>query len=239
MHLPAVITYYANPSTEPVRAAMRRGQLGLFCTPVQGNSLIPGVAWAGDCGGYTAKYAGDEPFLRWLATRVPLAADCAFITAPDVVGDAAATLRQAQPMLSRIRRLGFPAAYVAQNGSENTPPPWGQFDVLFLGGLPECPQCRWTRRLGDDTKHCPTCGRRLTEWKTGPAARDLTRDAGQRGVPVHMGRVNSLKRLRAAHGMGCASADGTILAIAPDRRLPEVLSWVADVNNQNTLWPAA
>ena len=42
--------------------------------------------------------------------------------------------------------------------------------------------------------------------------------------------VNSLRRLRYAHSIGCRSADGTCLAFGPDLHLPRLLGWLADLN---------
>ena len=75
-----------------------------------------------------------------------------------------------------------------------------------------------------------------TDWKLGPAARALTAEAKRRGKRVHMGRVNSLKRLRYADAIGCDSADGTCLTYAPDANLPRLLAWLRDVNDQAPLW---
>jgi hypothetical protein len=88
--------------------------------------------------------------------------------------------------------------------------PWPWFDVLFLGGS--------------------------TAWKLGPAARRLTAEAKARGKRVHMGRVNSLRRLRYADATGCDSADGTFLAFGPDVNLPALLGWLRVVNDQQPLW---
>ncbi|WP_224277322.1 hypothetical protein [Streptomyces sp. LS1784] len=97
---------------------------------------------------------------------------------------AVATLTMSLPWLPRIRSLGVPAAFVAQDGSEAVGLiPWDQTDVLFIGGS--------------------------TEWKLGPGVQSVARQAVDRGIPVHMGRVNSRRRLQLAKDMGCSSADGT------------------------------
>lgn len=58
-----------------------------------------------------------------------------------------------------------------------------------------------------------TVGRRhrggSTAWKLGPEARAIAVEARQRGVVVHMGRVNSRARMRYAANIGCVSCDGT------------------------------
>jgi hypothetical protein len=44
------------------------------------------------------------------------------------------------------------------------------------------------------------------------------------------GHINSLRRLRYAASIGCHSADGTCLAFGPDRQLPRLLGWLAELN---------
>jgi hypothetical protein len=51
-----------------------------------------------------------------------------------------------------------------------------------------------------------------------------------------MGRVNSLKRLRYAAEIGCATADGTFVAFAPDINLQRCLTWVDAVDSQPRLF---
>jgi hypothetical protein len=205
------VHYYANPSTPAVREVMAGGLLGMIATPMQGQPIPPGAMWCADNGCYGSGYPGDDQWITWLASYSPAErARCAFATAPDVVGDATATATRAAPWLDRISQLGYPVAYVAQNGIEHAPPPWPRFDVLFIGGD--------------------------TAWKLGPVARALVGDALAHGKRVHMGRVNSLRRMRYAESIGCHSADGTTITYGPDLRLPDVLSWLRAVNHQGVLW---
>jgi hypothetical protein len=71
----------------------------------------------------------------------------------------------------------------------------------------------------------------------GPAAADLAAEARARGLTVHMGRVNSLRRLRYAAAIGCHSADGTCLTYAPQQNLPRLLSWLDQVNQPGDARP--
>ena len=191
--------YLANPCGPAVRTAMKDGRLGYIDTPAQGNRRPAGVTWCADNGCFGKGYPGDEKWLAWLEKNKHAAADCLFATAPDVVGDAAATLERSAPFLPLIRALGYPAALVAQDGLEDLEVPWDEFDVLFIGGS--------------------------TEWKLGPAARSLIREAKERGKWVHCGRVNSERRYRIMHEAGCDSVDGTFLTFGPDILLPRLLSW--------------
>jgi hypothetical protein len=249
--------WLGNPSGPKVRDAMRAGHLGMMTQPRQGNQMIPRVPWAADNGRFSdATYVGDDALRAWWATLQPYAADCLFVTAPDVVAAARATLDYSTPFLAEIRALGFPAAFVAQNGldrvlsnmfgQDDRTTWWGSFDVLFLGGVKECRHCRYTRSpLLRDTpeqpsnSRCPWCFRALTEWKLGPAARALTREARWHGLRVHMGRVNSLRRCQIADAMGCATTDGTHLTREPDFALTEVIGWHRAVNDQVPLWEAS
>lgn len=191
--------YFANVSGSLVREAMAAGQLGQIVTPAEGRQPVPGAVWVADNSAFAGRYPGDEGYLRWLAGRQHLDA-CRFATAPDVLGDAAATLERSRPMLRRIRAL-VPVAYIGQDGAQPWQLPWQAFDALFIGGS--------------------------TEWKLSPDAVRLVTVAKRRGLWVHMGRVNSVKRLRYAHSIGCDSVDGTYLTYGPDVNLPRLLRFLA------------
>ena len=192
---------------------MRDGLLGAIETPHGTHRIDDIPAWVADNGCFGKNYVGDEQYLAWLSKMQPQAGRCWFAVAPDVVGDAKATLKRSAPFLPLIRALGYRVALAAQNGLEDLTVPWDDFDVLFIGGD--------------------------TAWKLGPAARALAAEAIARGKDVHMGRVNSLRRYRYAEAIGCTSVDGTFLAFGPDVNLPELLSWVGNVRDQQTLFGGA
>jgi hypothetical protein len=180
---------------------MTQGLLGMLSTPNEGRTPAVGVTWAADNGCFSKNYVGDQALMAWLQRHAGQAGSCLFATAPDVVGDAAATLERSAPHLPTIRALGYPAALVAQDGLEHLTVPWDEFDVLFIGGS--------------------------TEWKLGRHARELAAEAKRRGKWVHMGRVNSARRWSYAEYIGCDSVDGTYIAFGPDVNLPDVLNWSA------------
>lgn len=213
---------------------MTIGLLDCIETPRQGNRPVQGAAWCADNGCFTDKWSEDE-WWKFLTDNAHRAGSCTFAVAPDEVGDAWATHLRSMPWLAKIRALGYPAAYVAQNGARGDRLPWGHFDCLFLGGSLECAPCGYVWRESRKPRRdepCPHCSRPLAEWKLGPVARALTFEAKRRGKWVHMGRVNSLKRLRYAAAIGCDSADGTFVAFGPDANLPRVLGWLRDVTGQ-------
>lgn len=186
---------------------MSAGLIDCIVTPAQGNRIPDGAWVCADNGCFGKGYPGDD---RWWSWVQGLPRDrVRFVVAPDVVADAQATIDRSVPWLSQIRALGMPAAFVAQDGLENLDVPWDEFDVLFIGGS--------------------------TEWKLGPHAARLVQQAKRLGKWVHLGRVNSERRLRRALHTGCDSADGTFLAFGPDQNLPKLLGWLRAVQHP-TLW---
>jgi hypothetical protein len=212
------LLYLANPCAPDVTAAMQAGTLGYIDTPAQGNKRPDGVLFCLDNGCFSDKWDQGK-WWAFLEASADDAATCLFAVAPDVVGDAYATTVLFRKWGHRIRNLGYPVAYVAQDGLEKLrgrtetgltfPVPWDSFDVLFIGGS--------------------------TEWKLSEAARGIVAEAKQRGKWVHMGRVNSQRRFEYARAIGCDSADGTYLTFGPDVNLPKLLAWTR-LNNQPGLW---
>ena len=144
--------------------------------------------WCADNGIYTARFQWDG-YYSWLIKMMPYRARCLFVTAPDVVGNAVATLDRYRYYAWRIKELGFPVALVAQDGLENLPwPP--EYDVLFIGGS--------------------------TSWKLGPEAAWCITHAKKHSKWVHIGRVNSRKRILHFRHLDADSADGTAVCFEPD-----------------------
>lgn len=174
---------------------------GALLTPEGGNKLPAGVMWGSDTGCFNPKVSARfklDKYLAWLAGKSPRS--CLFATAPDVVGDAPATLARSIEALPAIRALGFPAALVAQDGLENLPVPWSTFDCLFIGGT--------------------------TDWKLGAGARVLAVEAKRRGKWLHVGRVNSYTRVAyCAEALDADSVDGTFLKYGPAVNLPRLRGW--------------
>lgn len=177
-------------------------------TPAQGNRIPPGCKIGADNGKFGENWEGTGPWWAWLTKTVTrYGADrFLFAVAPDVPFDAAGTLAESLPWLRKIRDLGIPAAFAAQNGSEQPGLiPWDEFEVLFIGGD--------------------------TEWKEGPAAEALAAEARRRGKQRHMGRVNTDRRLKIAMRFGCDTVDGTTLARAPKNLWP-LLEWMRRLHAQ-------
>ena len=182
----------------------RHKRLGFMMTPDLRRKIPAFVALAADNGCFAnpAKYT-DARYEKFLRT-MPRDRTL-FATAPDVLGDHQATVRRSLPMLRRIRQLGHRAAFVAQDGWTDDTTPWDELDALFVGGS--------------------------TGFKF-RGGRDAVAAARRRGRWTHMGRVNSLDRLRAAAGIGCDSADGNVLKFGPDLNWRRVRHWLDHLTEQ-------
>jgi hypothetical protein len=164
------------------------------------------IPWAAD----NDCFAGfDQDRYLDMLEAITYRAGCLFVTCPDVVADAHATLRlfeQWRPALACVwasvneadvdpgQPTHQPIALVAQDGLERLPVPWDQFETLFVGGS--------------------------TQWKLGPHAAALIRHAKRHGKWVHVGRVNTLRRITWFKALGVDSIDGSGFARFTRARLP-------------------
>jgi hypothetical protein len=194
------VLYLGTGSEPDVVAMMDAGRLGLMLGPgANSRSSYPDhVSWGADNGCFANNYNPDR-WWSWLTRWARFAPSALFACAPDVVCDAEATRDLSTPWLAPIRSLGYPVAYVGQNGQSDVPVPWDDIDAFFIGG--------------DDP------------WKLGGEAADLASEAKARGKWVHMGRVNSGRRWRYAERIGCDSVDGTFLRW-PTTNLPRLRTWI-------------
>lgn len=186
--------------------------------------------WVGDNGAFTTTKKGfsAEKFREMLRRPMLLKnrGKCLFVVAPDklvvlpdgkVVGDARGTLEQFSDWAKEIRALGYPVAFVAQNGLETMldEVPWELVDVLFLGGGPDPALATAKNKRG--------------EWKESAGARACVIRAAAEGKRTHMGRVNGFRRMNIADDWGVDTVDGTYLAFGPDVNLPKLLSWIEKI----------
>lgn len=160
-------------------------------------SARAGIPWAIDNDGFGGFDA--EAFERMVYGLVGIHG-CLFLNAPDVfdiergIGDHDATLEQWNEWRPFLSMTGFPLAFVLQNGSTIDNVPWDELDAVFIGGC--------------------------TTWKLGPEAEEIAAEAKRLGKHVHMGRVNSAKRIHYAKSIGCDSVDGSGFAKFRDAMLP-------------------
>lgn len=121
-------------ATKTIRERPDKRHLGHLLTPKNGNSinalLATGLPIA--CDNYAFGTFDEPAFLRMLdnikGKRV------LWVTAPDVVADAAATLALFDVWEPVIRAHELPVALVAQDGLQDHGVPWERMDALFIGG---------------------------------------------------------------------------------------------------------
>lgn len=153
--------------------------------------------WCLDNSVFTGKFE-EKKWLKTIEKLRDWKEKCLFVTIPDVlhrlpnksvVGDCVATLGQFRKYRSMVK--DFPVALVSQDGirEQRRDIPWDDFDCLFVGGSNN-------HKLGDE-------GRWIIE------------EAKIRGKWVHVGRVNSKKRMNLF--CDADSWDGTCLSYAPSR----------------------
>lgn len=130
-----------------------------------------------------------------LLGRVEGRSGCLWVAAPDVVADAVETTQLFRAWEPLIRGRGFPVAYVTQDGEGV--PPWNKLDCLFVGGT--------------------------TRYKLSKQVEGLAREAKARGKLVHVGRVNTLNRMRHCLRIGADTFDGTAFSMYPDTKIPWAL----------------
>ena len=122
-----------------------------------------------------------------------------FVTVPDVVADHRRTQNLWYEWRDELDARGLRGAFVLQNGIEyawdyygpsNAALPWDDCHALFIGGD--------------------------TAFKFSRAVREIVQCANLNDKWVHMGRVNSVRRMIYAKNIGCDSCDGSGMARFPD-----------------------
>jgi hypothetical protein len=224
------VVWMTGISNDLTRAA-NRYDLGYLVTPDSDPSALQPqhYEWSGaDNGIFGLSKRGKDfdadRWARWLEKLDP--ARTLFAALPDVlhwikdpetgvvfpVGDKDATLVRSAQYVDVVKSLGLPAALVAQDGLTSLTEVTFDFDALFIGGS--------------------------DEYKLGPDAAAVTAEAKAQGKWVHMGRVNSLKRLRYAASIGCDSADGTFLRFGGKKyaveQFAKVVKWLDTIEPKPT-----
>jgi hypothetical protein len=199
-------------STKTVRRLSEQCKTGLghLLTPNNRNSmsatLATGLPWAADNGAFK----GFDPltFRRYLR-KIAGAPRCLFVVCPDRVADASETLQLWWEWRNEVEEAtqGQRVAFVLQDGQETHGLP--QAEAYFIGGS--------------------------TRWKLSAAAADLAREAKDRRSWLHMGRVNSRRRMQIAHDLGCDSIDGSSASMFGDKYIHKYIRWIAQMERQPSL----
>jgi len=201
------------------QAACFPGRVGVLLAPRNANgpcsAVRLGLPWAVDNGAYSGF---DAARFRRLLAKAAGRPRLLWVVAPDVVADARATRKLFDAWRPELAAAGVPVAFCAQDGAERLELPWGEFACLFVGGS--------------------------TRWKLSTAAAELMAEARARGQKVHVGRVNSLRRLRTAYERGADSVDGSgysrwhhrTAVHRPDMSLRRHLAFLRTLEAERTLF---
>lgn len=149
-------------------------------------AIEKGKPWMLDNGMYTEMWTM-ELWLRELERFQPYREQCLGIVIPDAVGDALTTIKRWNDHGHIPKEMGYPVCFVTQDGVDFGQIPWDELDVLFIGGT---------------DKH-----------KLEGEGEALCREALERGKWIHVGRVNSARRIE--RFWYADSYDGTTLSIEP------------------------
>lgn len=202
-----LIARHPNALIQQVGLATYVKHYGMLITPRLGSmperALEVGATWAVDNEAFSN--FNRERFTK-LLKRLKQYPSPQWVAAPDVVGNAAATLARFRLWQPILRYYNYPVALVAQDGLECLTVPWNEFDALFIGGT--------------------------TKWKLGQAAAKLAQEAKAQGKWVHMGRVNSIKRVR--YAKFCNSIDGLSWAKFSKQKLKQILPYLEQ--HEETMW---
>jgi len=183
-----------NGATRTVQRLLGHPHLGRLVQPRSwnaiGNIAASGAPWAADNDALAR--INPDAYLGMLDRIAAVERTrLLFVTVPDAVevladgsirGDWSATCWLWKAWRGAVSRRGLPAALVAQDGATVDSVPWHELDALFIGGS--------------------------DHFKEGLAAASLIRAAKQRGLWVHVGRVNSERREKLLLPLGVDSFDG-------------------------------
>lgn len=169
----------AHPSIVALRARVGP-TIGRLHTPRCYGEVGP-YPWALD----NDAFSGFDParYMAMLERLRPDAPSALFAVVPDVVEDHEETCYLWERWAPYVSGMGYRAAFVLQDGATDFYDVPHDAGALFVGGS--------------------------TGFKLGEVAERIVGEARRRGMWVHMGRVNTVRRLRYAASIGVCSVDGS------------------------------
>lgn len=193
---------YLLPTTARNIGMMPKDKFGIFLQPRNASACYGvrnGYKWALDNDAFNNEFSMDLLFTA-LEKMLPYQESCLFVTVPDVICNALATLDKYRYWAWRIKVMGYPVAFVAQDGQESfaLPP---EFDWLFVGGSTEFKESLYIGRLINGIK--------------------------KDGKSVHVGRVNSERRLNIFKFHNVDTVDGTDWIRGPNKKKGKYLKWMS------------
>lgn len=196
---------FVSGATKTMQKHKGHPNLGAFLTPRTGNAekTREGFTWAADNAAFSN--FNEDRFLKMLE-RIQ-GQDCKFVACPDKVQDDVITLKLFHVWQPIIKRYNLPVALVLQDGMIADGIPYNMLDAIFIGGS--------------------------NEFKLGEEVRKIVKKAKEMGKWIHMGRVNSNKRLKYAYEIGCDSVDGSGYSMFPDKKIPEALRFLETITKES------
>lgn len=166
-------------SEEEMRLMLTPHQASQFPSPYVGilassrrggrKDILGTKPWGADNECFNGNFDPDN-FTRWVAARTEFSKTCKFILSPDVVGDYQPTLVRLAEWEPRLHGMGFPVGLALQDGATTDTIPWQSIESVFVGGT--------------------------TAFKLSRLAMHICSRAKELGKWVHVGRVNTIERIR-------------------------------------------
>lgn len=167
-------------------------------------ALHKGCWWMVDNGNFSGKWTLASWLLELRHMR-PWRGSCLGVPVPDKVGDWRETVNLFMRYAEYPQQMGYPVAFVSQDGQPFDRVPWDQFDTLFIGGT--------------------------NEHKRGLEAECLGLAAKRHGKWVHVGRVNS-GSAGALYWPWADSWDGTTFSHHPTQQVGSIMHGVQLANQE-------
>ena len=174
---------------------------GLLNSPRAGiiAPIKDGITWAFDNNVFTMEF-NIAKWTKGLERYQEYLDTCLFAVAPDFVGDKERTLERFEEYQPTLKDMGYPVALATQDGMTTDDIPWQDIDAIFVGGS--------------------------VEHKMSEATGDIIKQAIAKSIHVHIGRVNSRKRLM--RFWFADSVDGTSPAFGPNINIPPLAKAVRE-----------
>ncbi len=183
------------------------GLVGHLVTPANRNALASlPLPYAADNGCFGG--FNESAFRKFLDKLAAAERKPMWVCAPDCVGSAEITLDYWPRWSMVIAGLGLEPCFVLQDGMERRELPDAR--AFFVGGT--------------------------TKWKLSGHVIGLAEEVKNRGAWLHVGRVNSLRRLRFAYQIGADSVDGSCFSRWGNVFLKWALHHVNHLKQQPLLW---
>lgn len=149
-------------------------------------------------------------FVKMLDRYKPYADDIDWVVTPDVLEDWKGTVEFWKSWMPVVRDYGYRACFVLQNDMPFPLIKKINQDALFIGG---------------DTRY-----------KLSKEVVQFVRWAREKNKPVHMGRVNSYKRISYAIGIGCTSCDGSGYSKHATEKIPPAVDLIRQKIHSVPVW---